>query len=158
MAVTGVLGARLYTSATALTNIEGAADAIGDFQGLTIATEIGLIDNFGELGRTFDTVPFQDVATGRTHKLRGGHNDGQMQITFGQDLSDAGQAAVKSQVAANQDTYPYKLTIEGGDGSYDTFYFGAKAMSFVTNLGAVNAALRATLRLEINTPIFIGGS
>ena len=82
MAATGVLGARLYTSGTPLTNVEGAADAIGDFQGLTIATEIGLIESMGELGRVFDPVPFQAVADGRTYKLRGGHNDGQFQLTM----------------------------------------------------------------------------
>lgn len=158
MAATGVLGARLYTSATPLTNVEGAADAIGDFQGLTIATEIGLIESMGEHGRVFDPVPFQAVADGRTYKLRGGHNDGQFQLTIGQDLTDAGQAALKSYVTADQNTYPFKITIVGADASYDTIYFGAKVMSFRTTLGATNSVIRATVTLEINTTIFTGAS
>jgi hypothetical protein len=158
MAATGVLGARLYTSATALTNVEGAADAIGDFQGLTIATEIGLIESLGDFGTVFEAVPFMDVATGRTYKLRGGSNHGQFQMTIGQDLTDAGQAALKSYVTSDQNNYPFKITLVGADASYDTVYFGAKVMSFRTTLGAANAVVRATITLEINTPIFIGAS
>lgn len=158
MAVTGVLGARLYTSATPLTDTDAAADAIGDFQGLTIATEIGLIESMGEFGRAYDLVTLQDVATGRTHKLRGGNNDGQFQLTIGQDLTDAGQAALKAYVTDNQNTYPFKITLLGADANYDTVYFGAKVMSFRTTLGSVNTAIRATITLEIDTPIYTGAS
>lgn len=159
MAATGTLGARLYTSATPLTDVEGAADAIGDFQGLTIATEIGLIENFGEFGRVFDPVTFQAVADGRTYKLKGGYNEGNIQLTLGQDLSDAGQAALKSYAeATNQNTYPFKVTLVGADASYDTIYFGAKVMSFRTQMGAANAVVKAMVTLEINTPIYTGAN
>ena len=159
MAATGVLGARLYTSATPLTDVEAAADAIGDFQGLTIATEIGLIESVGEFGRSFDLATFQAVADGRTYKLKAGFNDGQLQLTVGADLSDAGQAALKSYAdASNQNTYPFKMTIVGADASYDTIYFGAKVMSFRTQLGAANAVIKAMVMLEVNTPIYIGAS
>lgn len=159
MAATGVLGARLYTSATALTDVEDAADAIGDFQGLTIATEIGLIESMGEFGRMFDPVTFQAVADGRTYKLKGGNNDGQFQLTIGQDLTDAGQVALKAYAeATDQNTYPFKITLVGADANFDTVYFGAKVMSFRTQLGAANAVMRATVTLEINTPIFTGAA
>ncbi len=157
MAATGVLAARLYTSATPLTDVGAAADAIGDFQGLTIATELGLIESFGELGRVFETVTFQAV-DGRTHKLKGGYNDGQFQLVVAQDLSDSGQAALKSYVVADQNTYPFKMTITGADANSDTVYFGAKVMSFKTRMGQANSVIRADIALEINTPIFIGAS
>jgi hypothetical protein len=156
---TGALGAKLFMSATPLADVATAADAITDFQGLTIATEIGLIENFGEFGRQFDMVPFQAVADGRTYKLKGGYNDGQMTIVVGQDLSDAGQAAAKTAAeASNQNTYPFKMTIVGADASFDTYYWGAKLMSWRVNVGAVNNAIRATLMMEINTSIFVGAS
>lgn len=159
MAATGTLGARIYTSATPLTNVEAAADAITDFQALTIATEIGLIESVGELGRVFEAVPFQAVADGRTYKLKGGFNDGQLTLTVGQDLSDAGQLALKGYAeATNQNTYPFKVTLTGADASYDTIYFGAKVMSFRTTLGSANTVIRATVTLEINTPIYTGAS
>lgn len=158
MAATGVLAARLYTSATALTNVEAAADAITDFQALTIATEIGLIEQAGDFGRVFDLVSFQAIADGRTYKLKGGYNDGQFTLTVGQDLSDSGQAALLSYVVGNQSTYPFKMTFTGADASFDTVYFGAKVMSFKTMMGAANSVIRATITLEINTPIFIGAN
>lgn len=157
MAATGTLGARLFASATPLVDVNTAADAIADFQGLTIATEVGLIDNFGELGRVFDSVTFQAVADGRTYKLKGGYNEGNIQLTLGQDLSDAGQALLKSYGnATDQNTYPFKITIVGADASFDTLYFGAKVMSFRSQMGAANAVIRAMVTLEINTPIFTG--
>lgn len=159
MAAAGTLGARLYTSATALVNIEAAADAIGDFTGLTIATEIGLIENLGELGRVFDPVTFQAIADGRTYKLKGGYNDGNIQMTVGQDLTDAGQALLKSYGnASDQNTYPFKMTLVGADAAFDTIYFGAKVMSFRTQMGAVNSVVRAMITLDINTPIFTGAA
>lgn len=159
MAVTGTLGARLYTSATPLTNLTTAADAIADFTALTITTEVGLIESFGELGRLFDLVPFQAVADGRTYKLKGGYNEGNIQLTVGQDLSDAGQAALKAYAeATDQNTYPFKIILVGADANFDTIYFGAKVMSFRTQLGAVNSVMKAMVTLEINTPIFTGAA
>ena len=156
---TGTLGATLYTSATPLVDIAGSADAIGDFSGLTIATEIGLVTNFGEFGRVFTNVPFQSIGEGRTYKLKGGYDDGQLQLTIGQDLSDTGQAALKAYAeASDQNTYPFKLTLVGADASYDTIYFGAKVMSFRTTLGGLNEVIRAMVTLEINTTIFTGAS
>lgn len=159
MAATGSLGARLFTSATPLTDVAGAADAIGDFQGLTIATEIGLIESVGEFGRVFETVTFQALADGRAYKLKGPFNDGQLQLVVGQDLTDSGQAALKSYAeASNQNTYPFKVTLVGADASYDTIYFGAKVMSFRTQMGAANTVLKVMVTLEVNTPIFTGAS
>lgn len=158
-APTGTLGAKLYTSATPLTDIAGSADAIGDFQGLTIATEVALITNFGEFGRVFQNVEFQSVGEGRTYKLKGGYNDGQIQLGLGQDLSDAGQAALKAYAdASDQNTYPFKIVLVGADASYDTIYFGAKVMSFRTQMGGLNDTIRSMVTLEINTTIFTGAS
>lgn len=140
MSATGTLGAVLYTSATPMTNVDAAADSIGDFQGLTITTEVGLIDNFGEFGKQFDLVTFQPVKDGRTRKFKGGYNSGQIQLTMGQDLTDAGQAALKAYAdAANQNAYPFKITLVGADSSYDTIFFAARVMSFRTQMGPPTA-------------------
>ena len=158
MAATGVLGARLYTSATPLADVEAGADAIGDFQALTITTEVGLVESFTEVGKVYDVVPFVPISSGRTHKLKGPYNSGQFTVTVAQDLTDAGQAALLSYVVGDQNTDPFKLTYVGADANYDTHYFGAKVMSFRTILGAANSVMRATIVLEINTDPFIGAS
>lgn len=157
MAATGVLGAKLYVGPTALADIEGAADAIGDFTALSSPTEIGLIESIGEFGKVFDLVPFQGVATGRMYKFKGGYNQGQLTVTVAADLTDAGQAVMKTYAdAQDQNTYPFKLTINGADASFDTVYFGGKVMSFRFVMGAVNTIVKATIQIEINTDVFIG--
>lgn len=155
---TGTLGAKLYTSATALVNIDAAADAIGDFQGLTIATEVGLITNMGELGRVFSPVTYQTVAEGRMRKLKAGYDDGNIQLVLAQDLTDAGQALLKTYAeASNQNTYPFKITLVGADASFDTMYFGAIVLSARTQMGALQV-IQLMVTLDINTTIFTGAS
>lgn len=152
---TGNLGARIYTSATPLVDIEAAVDAVADFTALTITTEIGLVESFGELGRVFDTVPFTPLATGRVYKLKGQYNDGRFEVMCASDLGDSGQSAVRGySVAADQNNYPFKITLLGADASYDTIYFGAKVMSYVRTGGGANSIWRARISLEINTPIY----
>ncbi|MGE4044460.1 MAG: hypothetical protein AB7F35_06380 [Acetobacteraceae bacterium] len=155
MAVTGSVGARLYTSATPLADTIGSADAVGDFTGLTIATEIGMIESVGEFGRQFDVATFIELYTGRTHKFKSSYNDGTLTLVVGQDLSDAGQAALRSYaMATDQNTYPFKLTLLGAPSSYDTVWFGALVRSFRSQLGGAGQVIRATVELDINTTIF----
>jgi hypothetical protein len=157
MAATGVLGSRLYVGPTALTDIETSADAIADFTALSIGVEIGLIDNIGEFGKVFDLVTFQAVATGRTYKLKGGYNQGNLQLTMGSDLSDAGQLLMYQYgVAQDQNTYPFRVTLVGMDAGYDNVYFGGKVFSYRQQLGSVNNIIKAQVNIEINTDIYFG--
>jgi hypothetical protein len=159
MAATGVLGARLYVGAVALVDIESAADAIADFTALTVAAEVGLIENIGEFGKVFDLVTFQAVADGRTYKLKGGYNPGNLQMTVASDMTDAGQAMLFAYGnAADQNNYPFKIVLVGVDAAFDTVYFGGKVMSYRQQLGSVNNIIKAQVNIEINTPIFIGAA
>lgn len=159
MANTGVLGMRIYTSATPLADTDGAADAIGDFQGLTIATEIGLVESFDSMGRVFTNVPFTAIGDGRTRKAKGSYDDGTVQMVVAQDLSDAGQAALKAYAdASDQNVYPFKVTILGAPANFDTYYFGARVMSYRSQFGSVNNTVKAAIQLEIDTTIFTGAT
>jgi hypothetical protein len=157
MAATGVLGARLYVGPVALTDIETAADALADFTSLSIGVEIGLIENIGEFGKVFDLVTFQAVADGRTYKLKGGYNEGALQLTVGSDLTDAGQALLYQYGnAQDQNNYPFRITLVGVDATWDNFYFGGKVFSYRQQLGSVNNVIKAQVNIEINTPIYYG--
>jgi hypothetical protein len=159
MAATGVLGARLFVGAVALVDIEAAADAIADFTALSSGIEVGLIENLGEFGKVFDLVTFQAIADGRTYKLKGGYNEGSLQMTVASDLTDAGQALLFAYGnAQDQNNYPFKITLTGVDASFDTVYFGAKVFSYRQQLGTVNNIIKATINIEINTPVFIGAN
>jgi hypothetical protein len=157
MPAAGTLGARLYFSNSALTDIESSADEITDFRSLTINIELGLIESFSELGKVFANVNFQAVGIGRQYKYKGGFNNGNIQLTVGQDLSDTGQGLLRNYAnTSDQSTYPFKITLTGADENFDTIYFGAKVMGFRTQMGNVNSVIKGIISMEINTEIFIG--
>ena len=154
MAATGILGCAVFTSLTAMTNIEAAADAAADFTALTIATSIGFVESVGALGRAFQDVPFTSLS-GRTYHLKGAYDDGSFEFTVAADFSDAGQAALKGYAdAADQSNYPFKFTFVGADASYDAMYFAAKVLSCKLQMGDANTVHKATIMAAINSPIF----
>lgn len=156
MPLAGTLGARLYLSDTPIADPEVVND-IADLSGLMIDVEVGLIENVGEFGKQFELVTFQAVGDGRTRKLKGPYNNGSLALVVGQDLTDAGQAALKTiGDALDQNTYPFMLTINGAEGHFDTVYFGGKVMSFRTTMGAANTVVRANINIEIYTDVYIG--
>lgn len=151
--VSGTLGSRLFISSAL---IASTVDTEAEFSAKNWI-EVGLVENFGEFGRLFDLVTFQAVADGRTYKLKGGYNDGAMQATLGQDITDAGQALLRgAAMAATQDNWGFKIEMNDRPSSFGgptTFYFRGLAMSFRTTLGAVNSVVRANANIEINSDI-----
>lgn len=149
----GVLGTRLFISDAA---IASTIDTEREFSAQSW-TEVGLITQFGEYGRVFDPVTFQAIYDGRTYKLKGGYNDGQMSITVGQDLSDTGQDLLfDAAQATTQDNWGFRIEFNdppSSVGGPTTVFFRGLPMSFRTTLGAVNSVLSATAMMEINSPI-----
>ncbi len=160
MAATGTLGALLFVGTAPLVSIgtDQVPLLITAFQGLNY-TQVGTIENMGEFGRLFETVTFNSISSGRTLKLKGPYNDGQMQLGLGADLSDAGQILLEAYgLATDQNTYPFQIQIVGSDPSWAFVYFGVKVMSFRFNLGQANSVIRATVQSEVNTTVFFGSS
>jgi hypothetical protein len=158
MAVTGTLGATLGVSATPLASIIGLS--IASFQPPAASyTTVGFVENLGEFGRQFEKVTFVSISDARTLKLKGPYDDGTLQLGLGADISDAGQAILFSaSQAVDQNTYPMQIILVGAS-VYDNYiYFGGKIMSFRFNAGAANAVFRATVSIEVNTAVFVGGS
>lgn len=159
MAATGVLGLRLYVGTAALADIEASADALADFTALSSGVEIGLIESLGNFGKTFDLVPFQAIKDGRKYKLKGGYDNGSLDLTCGYDPLDAGQALLLTYGStADQNTYPFSLFLNGVDSSLAWAHFGGKVFSSQRQAGSVNNVLKVSYRVEINTEIFQGSS
>lgn len=159
MAAFGVLGTRMYVGATPLVDIEASADQITDFSALSAGVEVGLIESIGNFGKVFDLVNFQAIATGRTYKFKGGYNQGSLEVVCASDLSDAGQLLLQGFAnAQDQNVYPFKLTLNGADSNYDTVYFGGKIFSYQYQTGSVNNVVKAMIRIEINTDVFVGAA
>lgn len=155
MAGSGVLGARIYIGDTPLVNIESAADALADFTSLTTVVEVGLIKSMTEFGKMFDLVASQTIRGGRTYDFKGGYNQGTIDMVVDSDLSDSGQALLRTiAVAQDQSTYPAKMTLNGAPVGFDTLYFGIKVFSYRLVTGTSNNVVQANIKLEINTDIF----
>ncbi len=149
----GTLGSKLFMTVAA---IAATIDSEVEFCAQTWV-ELGLISSFGDFGRVFETVAFQAVADGRTHKIKGGFNDGTMQLTLGQDLSDAGQLLFAT-AAATPDQSNYGFRVEFNDppssvGGPTTHFFRGLPMSFRTTMGQANSVVMANAGIEVNSAI-----
>jgi len=157
MSATGTLGTRLYVATTPLANIYAAADNITDFQALTIDQEVLPLENIGSFSRDFTLVTFNAIGDGRTLKIKGPFNDGQLQLSAAFDLGVSGQQILFTACkTANQDVYPFKMTFVGVDAYHSVCYFGALPMSYKIVAGAANTVLLAQITLEVDTEVFIG--
>lgn len=151
-----VLGTRLYIGATALVDIEAAADALADFTALSAGAEIGQIESIGNFGKIFQKVVSQTIATGRTYKFKGGYDQGAVNLVLVSDLSDPGQALLHTYGnAQDQNTYPMKMTLNGAPTGFGSVYFGVKIFSYDFTMGPVNTVVKAAVNMEINTDIFL---
>jgi len=148
MPMTGTLGAKLYTSATPMTNID--LEVIEDIDSLEIDVEVGLIESFEEFGRVYEKIVFERISDGRAVKFKGGYDEGNFSFTMIQDLTDnQGQRLLKLYAeASDQNTYPFKIVLSGVDEEFEAIYFGAKIMSFRTLMGGVNNVIRAKVNLR----------
>jgi hypothetical protein len=146
LAVSGVLGSRLSISTTA---IGVAVDNEAAFAALTWQ-EVGLIESVGEFGRVFDKATFQADANGRNYKLKGGYDDGSLQLVLGEDLANAGQAALRAAAElSTQANYGFRLALA----DTSVFYLRGLVMSFRTIGGSVNNVVKANATVEVNGPI-----
>lgn len=149
----GVLGTRLFiTSAAIATTIDTEREFTAQSW-----VEVGLVSQLGDFGRVFDPVTFTQVYDGRTYKLKGAYNEGQFPVQMGQDLSDAGQLALKTAAdSATQDNYGFRLEFNDAPSSIggpSMAFFRGLPMSYRTTTGSANSVLMANGTVEINSPI-----
>lgn len=100
MGVATGAGTRVYIGTTAAS---AASDSF---------VEIGEVGAVPEFGRQYDEIKWRPVSTRATQKLKGGYDDGGIQLPLGKDASDAGQAAIL--VALDVDAY-YNFKIVDND-------------------------------------------
>lgn len=119
-------------------------DAAG-YNALTF-TQIGEVTNLGELGREYQLITHNPLATRATVKLKGSFNEGSIDMQLALDNSDAGQTLAKAASLSDSD---YSFVIITQDGH--KYYFQAKVMSFKVGIGSVNDVTKATIKLELTS-------
>lgn len=132
-------GTTLGISAT----LPATFDATG-FNALThtLIGEITSID--GDIGRVYNSVTHNPLATRATVKKKGSYQSGSVTIQLAIDNADAGQVIAQAALLSDNN-YSFKLTLQNGD----IIYFQGMVMSFPLNAGGVDAITTGTITVEI---------
>lgn len=142
-----------FTTAGSTLKVSAAAPATYNSAGYAALTwaNVGEITNFGEIGKQFNLVTHNPVATRGTVKKKGSFNDGQMALQLALDTDDAGQILMKA-AAASDANYSFELATQNGD----KYYFPGLVMGWKINLGGVDQITGATAAIELTSVAGVG--
>lgn len=139
-------------SMTANTTAPATFDAAG-YAALTYV-DLGCASNLGEFGDEASEISFDCINTGRTIKVKGQRNAGNMTLTLALDDTTDGFDAI--QVAeADDSTGDYHFKVEfsnklNDSGTNAIRYFSGKVMSAREVVGAANDVVTINLVISIN--------
>ena len=120
-------------------------------------TEISGLENAGGFGDESNEVTADDIGLGRTIKLKGQRNAGNMDLVFLLNDADAGQTLLRAAEADDSTgnfhfkvTLPNKLASPGADAIR---YFSAKVMTAKENFDTADTVAKLNATIGINTAI-----
>ena len=144
MTIQSGAGASVAISTTAYS---GTASLAG-LQAKTYTT-IGEVTVIPAFGKTYNLITHNPLATRYTKKLKGSYNNGSVTLDYAYDPADAGQTLLTAAVDSDS-SYAYRVTLQDGT----LFYFTAQAMSNPVEVGTVDAIVKSTTMLEIDSERF----
>lgn len=116
--------------------------------------DVSWLETIGAFGDEATEVTFDSIDTGRTQKLKGQRNAGNMEVACAVDVDDDGQFNLRSAETTDFD-WAFRVTFDdapsGGTPSYR--YFIAKVMSAREELGTANNVVKLMVTLAINSNI-----
>jgi len=118
-------------------------------------SEVGEVEDLGEFGDEAEEITFTALNDRRTRKFKGSFNAGTITCVSGFDSSDAGQDAMISAFAEDDD-YNFRVQLNDkitSGGTPTTLYFRGKVMSKQKNVGNVSNVVRQTFAIGINSEI-----
>lgn len=144
-------GAKLFIGAQL--DAQSADFVLGDFSGQSWV-EVGWLENIGAFGDEASTITFDAIGGGRTQKLKGNRNAGDMGVVCGIDYEDAGQIALRA-AEATPNNYAFKVEFNdapvGGDPSER--YFIGLVMSVRETLDTANNVMKMNVAIGVNSNI-----
>ena len=150
MGIKAASGTKLYIGGVAASLSQVLADYQNDSY-----IEVGEVEDLGAFGDESTEITFDSLSRGRTLKLKGTRNAGNMPVTVGDDTTDEGQIAME---AAEGTKFDYNFYIELPDaetigGENSKHYFAGKVMSKRRNVGTANNVIRRNFSVGINSDI-----
>lgn len=124
-----------------------------DFNGQSWV-EVGWTENLGQFGDESSEITFDAIGEGRTQKLKGTRNAGNMSLVCGVDYEDEGQIALRAAEGLPND-FAFKVEFNDAPvgGTPSERYFIAKVMSASEQLDTANNVVRLNATLGINSNI-----
>ena len=153
------MGAGIFATAGAKLYIGNAqagqtADfVLGDFAGQSWVA-VSWLENIGSFGDEATEITFDAIDQGRTQKLKGTRNAGNMEVVAGAEYDDPGQISVRAAEATPLD-YAFKVEFDDAPtaGTPSERYFIAKVMSAREQLDTANNVIRLQATLGVNSNI-----
>lgn len=109
-------------------------------------TLIGEITDAGEIGRVYNEVTHQPLATRGIQKRKGSFNDGTMTLQMAYAPGDAGQVLIETALA-DDNAYSIKIALQNGS----VVYAKARVMSAPVGIGNVDSITSQTVQLSIES-------
>ena len=128
-------------------------DASG-YAALTFS-EIGSIESVSGFGDESSEVTFDELGDGRTKKLKGQKNAGNMELMMGLDDEDAGQGYLYTAEAdATTSDWHFKVEVPNSLGTANAIrYFSGKVMSVRETYDTANNVIKLNTTVGINTAV-----
>jgi hypothetical protein len=139
-----------FTSAGTTIGVSAALPATFDaagFGALTF-TDIGEVVDGGELGRVYEVVKHNPLATRETIKRKGSFDSGSLSLQMARVPSDAGQAILVAAVDSDA-SHSFEVTLQDGT----ILWFTAQIFSYLTKIGTTNQITAAQVNVEIDSDI-----
>jgi hypothetical protein len=153
MAVVTASGSKLYIGASVT---KSAADTLAEFSAMSSWTEIGEVQNLGQIGDSANIVNFVSLSDGRVRKLKGARDAGTLALVCGRDPLDAGQVAcVAAEATASE--YAFKLVANdkpNASGTPTTHFFRGIVTSKQESYGAADDVVTVTFNVQVNSELF----
>ncbi len=136
----------VQTTAGSTFAISAGAPATLDASGYNALTYtvVGEVTDIGEVGREYNLVNHNPIASRKTQKLKGSYDPGTINLQFGRDFADAGQTLMRT-ASLDDNTYSVRITLQNGK----KLYFRALVTTFKTNLGNVDSITGGTADLSL---------
>jgi hypothetical protein len=156
-------GSRLFIGTTATPTIPADFDIndpaqvaalIAEFENDSY-TEVGEVEDLGEIGDEAERITFTSLADSRVRKLKGPRDAGEQTVVVGDDMLDDGQVAM---VLAEGSPLNFNFKIQANDartlnGEPTTSYYFGQVFSKRKNIGNVSTVTRRNFIVGINSPI-----
>lgn len=152
MGIFATAGAKVYIGTSLAA--KSAAFVAADFNGQSWV-EVGWLETIGAFGDESTEVTFDAIGEGRTQKLKGIRNAGNMELVAGIDYADAGQIALRAaELSPNNFAFRVDFNDKPTGGTLPSKrYFIAKVMSCREQLDGANTVMRLQATLGINSNV-----